>query len=133
MRKKILSILLTVMLAGTMLAGCGKENTSGEKKESGEAVLNLDGGNPETLDSVIGTSGNSVGVIREVMEGLGRFVKEDGKDVVEAAGAESWESSEDGLTWTFHLRDHNWSDGEPVTADDYVYAFQRMFSPDVAS
>ena len=44
--------------------------------------------------------------------------------------AESWETSEDGLTWTFHLRDANWSDGAPCTAYDFEYAFRRILSPD---
>ncbi len=44
--------------------------------------------------------------------------------------AESWETSEDGLTWTFHLRDADWSDGMPCTAYDFEYAFQRILSPD---
>lgn len=133
MRKKIVAVMLTIAMAGTLLAGCSSKNDGGETKQSDEKVLHLDGGNPETLDSLIGTSGNSVGVIREVMEGLGRFVKKDGKDIVEPAGAEKWDISEDGLTWTFHLREHKWSDGEPVKAEDYVYAFQRMFQKDVAS
>jgi peptide/nickel transport system substrate-binding protein len=53
-----------------------------------------------------------------------------------AAGglAESWEVSEDGLTYTFHLRDdYVWSDGEPVTADDYVYGFNAIADPEVLS
>lgn len=48
--------------------------------------------------------------------------------------ADSWDVSDDGLTWTFHLRENAmWSDGVPVTADDWVFAFQRMFSPETAS
>lgn len=47
--------------------------------------------------------------------------------------ATSWETSEDGLTWTFKLRDSQWSDGEPVTADDFVYAFRRIQDPAIAS
>lgn len=47
------------------------------------------------------------------------------------AGCESWEISEDGLTWTFHLpKDKVWSDGEPVTADDWVFTMQRYARPD---
>ena len=141
MRKRMIAMFLAIVMTGALAAGCGGSNGgdggADPKKETakndGGNVLHLDGGNPETLDSLLGTSGNSVGVIREVMEGLGRFVKKDGQDIVEPAGAESWETSEDGLTWTFHLRDHNWSDGEPVTAKDYVYAFQRMFGKDIAS
>lgn len=142
MKKKMISLLLAATMA-LSLAACGSKEADGEtettettettEESSGEKILRLSGGNPETLDSIIGTSGDSVGVIREVQEGLIRFNKKDGEDILEPAGAEKWETSEDGLTWTFTLRDYNWSDGVPVKAEDYVYAFQRMFEPDMAS
>lgn len=47
--------------------------------------------------------------------------------------AESWEISDDGTVYTFHLRDAKWSDGEPITADDFVYGLQRLMDPDTAS
>ena len=48
--------------------------------------------------------------------------------------AESWETSEDGLTWTFHLRDGlKWSDGTDLTAKDFVYSWQRVCDPNVAA
>jgi len=47
--------------------------------------------------------------------------------------AESWEVSEDGLTWTFHLREAVWSDGEPVTADDFVFAWRRIADPNTGA
>ena len=47
--------------------------------------------------------------------------------------ATSWETSADGLTWTFHLRDARWSDGQPVTADDFVYTYRRILNPETAS
>ncbi|HEV2651374.1 MAG TPA: peptide ABC transporter substrate-binding protein [Rhizomicrobium sp.] len=43
--------------------------------------------------------------------------------------ATHWETSRDGRTWTFHLRDHLWSDGQPVTARDFVFAWQRLLDP----
>ncbi|NJO86578.1 MAG: hypothetical protein HC821_00340, partial [Lewinella sp.] len=43
--------------------------------------------------------------------------------------AESWEVSDDGRVYTFTLRDHSWSDGTPVTADDFVFAMQRILDP----
>ena len=43
--------------------------------------------------------------------------------------AESWEVSDDGPVYTFKLRDHTWSDGTPVTADDFVFAFRRILDP----
>ena len=47
--------------------------------------------------------------------------------------ATHWETSEDALTWTFHLRDANWSDGVPVTAHDFEFAFQRILNPESLS
>lgn len=47
--------------------------------------------------------------------------------------AERWETSADGLVWTFHLRDARWSDGEPVTADDFVFSYRRMLDPKTAA
>ena len=46
-----------------------------------------------------------------------------------AGAATSWRASPDGKTWTFHLRDHVWSDGRPVTAQDFVFAWQRLLDP----
>lgn len=58
----------------------------------------------------------------------------DGPDGKPVPGmAERWETSQDGLVWTFYLGDHVWSDGAPVTAHDFVYAFQRIQDPTVAS
>ena len=47
--------------------------------------------------------------------------------------ATHWETSPDGLTWTFHLRDSKWSDGVPVTADDFVFGMRRTLDPKTAS
>ncbi len=47
--------------------------------------------------------------------------------------AESWEISDDGKTYTFHLRDAEWSDGEPITADDAVFALRRVLEPTIAN
>ena len=50
------------------------------------------------------------------------------------AAADSWEVSDDGRTWTFHLRqDAMWSDGTPVTAEDWVYSFRRYLNPEMAN
>lgn len=64
-------------------------------------------------------------ILHSITEPLTRI--EDG--AVTAAGAESWEISEDGLTYTFHLRENHWDDGTPVTASDYVYALTREADP----
>jgi oligopeptide transport system substrate-binding protein len=60
------------------------------------------------------------------------LVRSKGADIAPGA-AESWDISEDGKTYTFHLRDAKWSDGKPVVAGDFVHAFQRMFTASGAS
>lgn len=65
-------------------------------------------------------------IIGNTFEGLVRFAP-DGSVV--PALAESWEISEDGLTYTFHLRDAKWSDGQPLTAHDFVYSWTRVLTP----
>lgn len=62
-----------------------------------------------------------------MMEGL-VMQDETGSDVVPAL-AESWDVSEDELTYTFHLRQANWSNGDPITSEDAVWSFQRLLSP----
>ncbi|MFP3442983.1 ABC transporter substrate-binding protein, partial [Pantoea sp. SIMBA_133] len=58
----------------------------------------------------------------------------DEKDQPQPAAAKEWEKSEDGKTYTFHLReDAKWSNGEPVTAEDFEYAWKRLANPDTAS
>jgi oligopeptide transport system substrate-binding protein len=56
---------------------------------------------------------------------------QDGKPIPGAA--ESWEVSDDGKVYTFKLRDHNWSDGTPVTAGDFVFAMRRILTPETAA
>ncbi|MEZ5998639.1 MAG: peptide ABC transporter substrate-binding protein [Hyphomonas sp.] len=58
----------------------------------------------------------------------------DGPDARPRPGmATSWETSADGLVWTFHLGDYVWSDGNPVVADDFVYGLRRIETPEIAS
>ncbi|HEY1426889.1 MAG TPA: peptide ABC transporter substrate-binding protein, partial [Caulobacteraceae bacterium] len=70
-------------------------------------------------------------IISQMIVGL-TDVGADGKPVPGVATA--WQTSPDGLTWTFHLRnDAQWSDGSPVTADDFVFGVQRVLDPKTAS
>lgn len=85
----------------------------------------------ESLDPQQATDGTSFEVIANYTDGLMQM-DADGQAV--NALAESYELSEDGLTYTFHIReDANWSNGTPVTAADFVFAWQRAVDPDVAS
>ncbi|MGP4082194.1 peptide ABC transporter substrate-binding protein [Pseudalkalibacillus sp. R45] len=144
MRKSKWSLLLTLTLVLSMfLAACsggGGNNADGEKdskdgKDSGNKdvpqVLNiLESAEIPTMDSVMGTDAVAFQVMAETMEGLMRL-GENGEPV--EGMAESHEMSEDGKTYTFKLRDAQWSNGTPVTANDFVYSWRKAVNPDTGS
>jgi oligopeptide transport system substrate-binding protein len=86
---------------------------------------------PETLDPTLSTGIPEATVILNCFEGLTRVAR-DGK-TIEPRAAERWEISPDGKTYTFHLRPTRWSDGTPVTAHDFVYAYRRILDPAVGA
>jgi ABC-type oligopeptide transport system substrate-binding subunit len=81
------------------------------------------------LDPQKSNAAPSFTVISHVFENLIRRVE--GRTIPGAA--EKWETSEDGRTITFHLRDSKWSDGQPVTAADFEYSITRLLDPDTAA
>lgn len=86
---------------------------------------------PTTLDHQKTSTVAEGNLMRDLYEGL---VTEDAKAEVIPGVAESWEISDDGLTYTFKLRqDAKWSNGDPVTAEDFVYAYQRIQDPKTAA
>ncbi|MGH1478906.1 MAG: peptide ABC transporter substrate-binding protein [Geminicoccales bacterium] len=87
-------------------------------------------GEPDTLDPhhASGTWENRI--IGDMFLGL---TTEAADGSVIPGAAESWTVSDDGLVYTFTLRDHNWSDGTPVTADDFVFAMRRLLAPETAA
>jgi oligopeptide transport system substrate-binding protein len=89
------------------------------------------GGDPGTLDPHKASGDWENRVIGDYIEGL---LTENAKAEAIPGQAESWEISEDGTVYTFKLRDGiQWSDGTPVTAGDFVFAFQRLFDPKTAA
>lgn len=85
---------------------------------------------PQTLDPAKSNLIDESSIISDLMMGL----TTDAPDARPIPGAaESWTVSPDGLTWTFRLRDAKWSDGVPVTADDFVYGLRRTLDPKTAS
>lgn len=131
-KKKLLATTLTAILTmSTILSGCGGSGSSQTNTSANNTpqVINVaTTQDPATLDTSKIADSASNTVAQETQEGLVRL---ENKKLV-AAGAEKWETSEDGLTWTFHLRDYSWSDGKKVTAQDYVYAVKRLFEPSIA-
>ncbi len=96
------------------------------------ATLNLGyNGEPETLDPSRYNLRLEETILNDLFMGLTTF---DAEARVTPGAAESWTTSPDGLTWTFKLRAGlTWSDGHPLTADDFVYSFRRLLDPKTAA
>ena len=104
---------------------------SGARLEPAEFTFN-NGTEVSTLDPATVTGVPEGRVLRAIFEGL--VIKHPRTLAPEPGVAESWEVSEDGLTYTFHLRsDALWSDGHPVTSEDFLYSFERFLNPRTAA
>lgn len=80
---------------------------------------------PQIVEDVSGSE-----IVRDIFEGL---LNQNGDGELVPGVAESWESNDANDEYTFHLRDAKWSNGDPVTAGDFVYAWQRLIDPETAS
>lgn len=133
MKKKMVSLLAIGLSCMMLLGGCGKKNTGeagNNASKDSEQVLNTIYFDVATLDANDVTDNQSSSILNAVQEGLVRIENNGKGDELVPAGAEKWEESKDGLTWTFHLRKMDWSDGQPVVAKHYVDSFQRILNPD---
>ena len=160
-KTKLLSLLLSGALVFGLLAGCGGGTTStpapaetgsaapestAPATTANEITVNI-ASEPQTIDPALNSAVDGAIMINHMFEGLMRWVDSG----VETAGsdgtctnaelsygqAESYDkvTNEDGtVTYTFHLRDGiMWSDGQPVTASDFVFSWQRLVSPETAA
>ena len=143
---------VALALAGCMalsLAACGSTATTGETSEAATGEQAADateatdatatgsgftvqlGPNPETLDPALNSAIDGANTIITIFEPL--LLVDENNEVV-GGQAESWEVSEDGLVWTFTLRDGlKWSDGTDLTAKDFEYSFKRLADPNTAA
>ena len=156
MKKKALSLLLAAcMVFG--LAACGSSSapeastenattstttsTGTETNQAADAATTVSTGekelavqigpDPETIDPALNSAVDGGNMLLHSHECL-LIVDQDGK--LQPGQAESYEVSEDGLTWTFHLREGlKWSDGSDLTANDFVYSWKRVCDPMVAA
>ncbi len=147
-RNKWVALVLALMMVLTLgLAGCGNNNTDnkgaddknggnasqGEEKLAAEQVLRVNWqSEPPDLDPQTSTDQVSFWIINAVYDGLVR-TQPDGTTPKGSGLAEDWTISDDGLTYTFKLKDAKWSDGTPITAQDFEYAWFRAIDPEVAS
>ena len=139
-------MFLTLAVCLALVAGCaapaGAPTTGVETEETAapaeaatgdEVVIRLSTtSEPTTLDPNLAEDYYSITPVAQMFLGLTNINNETAE--IEPELAESWETSEDGLTWTFNLRDDVlWSDGQPVTAQDVVYSVKRAVMPETAS
>ncbi len=153
MKKKVIALVLAAaMVAGVTACGSSastdtteQTTESGESTDTeteaeatdsaastGEKILSVQiGPDPETIDPALNSAVDGGNMLLHTFECL-LTVDQDGQ--LAPGQAETWETSEDGLTWTFHLRDGlKWSDGSDLTANDFVYSWQRVCDPMVAA
>ena len=124
----IRNLLSSTMLAGALLSATAISTYA----QDAEVVYNR--GNdtdPSTLDHHLTSTVAEGHIMRDLYEGL--VVQSATAEIVPGV-AERWEISEDGLTYTFYLRENaRWSNGDPVTANDFVFAYRRLQDPETAA
>lgn len=148
--KKKLNCLLVCLLVAAMLVACGGTGTtSGETTSgtaaSGETAAQTEGtadsgkilrvsmaGAPTDINPLTSSTTEGSELLGCMYEGLVRQNAE-GQILPGSGLAEKWDISEDGKVYTFTLRDATWSDGSPITADQFVYAWEKVLNPATAS
>ncbi|KAB1976614.1 peptide ABC transporter substrate-binding protein [Lactobacillus crispatus] len=126
---KLFAAGATVLIAGSTLAACGSNSNS--SSSSAKKTINwMDSAEIPTMDISKATDVTSFNQLGNVEEGLYRLGK---NSKVENALATDTKVSKDGKTWTFTLRDSKWSNGDKLTAKDFVYSWRRTVNPKTAS
>ncbi|HUP32880.1 MAG TPA: ABC transporter substrate-binding protein, partial [Gaiellaceae bacterium] len=145
MRTKTLWLWLALLVSSLALvaAGCGGDDdeaagtgdTTEEEQDGGglaaEQVITVNWGTePPSLDPGLATDTTSSNILTNIMDPL---IKLDADLNPVPYLAESIEASEDGLVYTITLKEGTWTNGDPVTAGDFEYAWKRTISPELAA
>lgn len=139
MKKKIVSLVLALALMSSAFVGCGNNTAvssaaqgTGSTADTSEKSLSVSlGAEPATMDPALNQAADVTTVMNHLFEGLTRY-SSDHKIV--NAQAKEIKKSDDHKTYTITLRDDiKWSDGKPVTAGDFEYAWKRAVDPKTAS
>lgn len=129
-KSALILMILTLAAVTTFTASCFKKK-GGEGKKVDQVFTFCNASEPETLDPHLMTGNVEGNIAHAIFEGLVSLDHETLKPI--PGVAEKWEVSPDGLTWTFHLRKNaKWSNGDPITADDFVYSVRRLLAPTTA-
>ncbi len=126
--RRLMGLGLAVAVLVLMTA-CGRGPTPAERAADDQILLLGNGAEPKGLDPHLTTGVTESNIIQALIEGLIAYHPTD--DMKPAPGvATSWSANDDQTVWTFRLRpDAVWSNGEPVTAHDFVYSYRRILSP----
>lgn len=147
MKRKIALLLSVTIIMALVLTACGGNTapsassaapdassaapTASNTAADGKQLVAQLGPNPETIDPALNSSVDGGNMLLFAYDCLLNIDKD---EKIVAGAAEKWETSADGLTWTFHLRkDLKWSDGSPLTAKDFVYSWKRVADPATAA
>ncbi len=130
--KKTLTILLSIILILALSACTANSSRNSDSSSGHKKVLKLNNGlEPSSFDPPKGFDAASWNPLNNLMEGLVRLGKD---NEPHPAIAEKWDVSSDGKTYTFHIRKNaKWSNGDPVTANDFEFAWKRLLDPKTAS
>lgn len=130
--RKVYVTLLMACVVALLAGGCGKRETLAAIGDRTQELRLNNEGEPSSLDPAVATGTIEHSIMLSLYEGL---VTPDPKDLsVRPGAAENWDISPDGKVYTFHLRKNGrWSNGEPVTARDFVASYHRMLMPSMAS
>ena len=121
------------LLVAFLLAGCGAGLPDADEAVAEGILLYGNGSEPKGIDPHLVTGVPENRIISALIEGLITYHLTD-DTLPEPGVAERWEHNADFSVWTFHLRpDALWSNGDPVTAGDFVYSFRRMLTPDLGA
>jgi oligopeptide transport system substrate-binding protein len=127
-----LSSLFCLLCTVLLVAGCARRETPAETGIRDQVLYLGNGSEPRDLDPHVVVSFNDFNIVLALFEGLANIDERTSEPV--PGVAEHWETSADGLTWRFHLRpDARWSNGDPLTARDFVFGVHRALSPRLAS
>ena len=124
-------VIAAIACVGISLSACAPQTPHRAACPAGERCLEYgNGADPVSVNPQIATAVNEAAILRELFEGM--FT--DGPDGRPIPGvAKTWQVTPDGLTWTFHMRPEVWSDGQPLTASDFVFAYRHMLDPRTGS
>lgn len=134
-KSKFFLLLALTLVLSSFLAACGggsdEKETGTTDKEAKQEIKALESAKIPSMDSVMAQDTVSFSTLNNVNEGLYRL--DQNQEVVPGMAEGDPEISEDGTVYTFKLRDAKWSNGDPVTAHDFVFAWKRAIDPANAS